>query len=176
MSMTRSTRLGALLVAVGAVLALSIAGCGSSDSSSSGTTTTAASASGGSGGSGEKAYVSGAEITDAEAWRDDLLAIAQTSFDKANKKSMSGGIAEGWQAAYPTVLTKGQIVGSAIAPPKNGISGFALVVDKATNGDVLVFRAADNQGNCAAGEVMVAPDGAVTTKTLDGPGACDTPK
>lgn len=169
--MTRSTRVGALLAAVGAVLALSLAGCGSSDSSSSGTTTTASS-----GSSGEKAYVSGSEITDAEAWRDDLLVIATTSFDKTNKKSMSGGIAEGWQAAYPTVLTKGQIVGSAVPPPKNGISGFALVVDKPTNADVLVFRAADKDGKCAAGQVTVASDGTVSTKTLDGPNACDTPK
>lgn len=115
---------------------------------------------------GETGYVQGAEITDAQAWRDELLAIAATSYDKENKKSRSRGIVEGWQAAFPSVLTQDQIVGFAVDPPANGISGFALVLDKANDGEMLPFRVADTNGVCAAGVVRVTYDDVVSIEAL----------
>jgi hypothetical protein len=114
----------------------------------------------------ENTYVEGTNISDARAWRDDLLEIAKSSYDKGNKKSNSRGIVEAWQSAYPAVLTADQVVGFAIDPPNNGISGFALVLDKANDGEMLPFRVTDANGNCAAGVVRVTFDDVVSTEAL----------
>ena len=121
-----------------------------------------------------KFYVEGNTITDAKAWRDDLLAVGSVNVNAKNTyaatRSYSFGITEAWVGAFPLLLGTG-VVGSGVEPPPSGISGFTVLpIDSknpvsATNPEALPFAVLDAAGTCAAG-VLFGADLPKTGKAL----------
>ena len=107
-----------------------------------------------------RAYVMNDTITDARAWRDDLLSVGARNADAKvtheATRSFSFGVVEAWVGAFPLLLGTG-IVGSAVEPPPSGISGFTVLAinsknpPSATNPPALPFAVIDAAGTCAAG-------------------------
>ena len=108
-------------------------------------------------------YVSGATISDASAWVDDLLAVGAANANHLTPAE-DMGVVIAWRAAFPEVLTDQRVVGDDTRAPKSGISGFSVLprddvkTPGRTNPYVLAFAVRDDSGACAGGVLMGYPD------------------
>jgi hypothetical protein len=108
-------------------------------------------------------YASGPRITDADKWVTDLLEVGAVNVNHLTPAE-DMGVVVAWRAAFPQVLTQSRVVGSAEKAPKNGISGFSVLIknDKNPAGSgnpfYLAFAVRDDHGTCAGGVLSGYPD------------------
>ncbi len=88
-------------------------------------------------------------ITDAEAFRDSLLGIAQTENDPSSSTD-DWGIPDAWLAAVPGL----ELVGSQIRATPTKVSGLGIVTSKSSAVEVLPFAVMDASGSCAGGAIV----------------------
>jgi len=109
------------------------------------------------------------EITDAAAFRDSLLAIAESEHDPDDPAS-AWGIPDAWMAAVPGL----DLVGFQVEASPTKVSGFAVTGDKAGTREGLPFAVLDASGRCAGGVILAS--GGVPAEyrpvDLDGATAC----
>ncbi|KAA1421051.1 hypothetical protein F0U44_01615 [Nocardioides humilatus] len=124
-------------------------------------------------------YIDGTSVTDAAAWRDDLLSIGAANVDPdVFASSGSYGIVESWVAAFPDLLPVNGIEGDQIEAPASGVSGFTIytVDDKdlpsATNPLYLAFAVKDASGACAGG-ILIGYPSPSTGRPVDVPAGED---
>jgi len=115
------------------------------------------------------AYVVGTRVTDAVAWRDDLLRIGITNADTRYVDNESFGIRAGWVAAFPEVLTDASLARAEGEAPRSGVSGVVVRLPDPSleaardNAPYLAFAVRDDDGTCAGGVISGYP--ALTTST-----------
>ena len=108
-------------------------------------------------------YISGGSVNDVDAWVADLLEVGAANADH-EIPSEDMGVVVAWRAAFPVVLGDSGVVGDDREPPKNGVSGFAVLPEdeskeaSRTNPYVLAFAARDAAGDCAGGVLSGYPD------------------
>ncbi len=115
------------------------------------------------------AYVAGTRVTDAVAWRDDLLRIGITNADTRYVDNDSFGIRAGWVAAFPKILTDSSLAEAKAVASRSGVSGVVVRVPDPSrapardNAPYLAFAVRDDDGTCAGGVISGYP--ALTTST-----------
>ncbi|MGI9086014.1 MAG: hypothetical protein ACR2FE_12130 [Aeromicrobium sp.] len=109
------------------------------------------------------AYVSGATVSDAEAWVADLLEVGADNVNHEIPAEDMGAVVA-WRAAFPEVLGETRVVGYERSAPENGISGFAVLPEDdtktagPTNSYFLAFAVRDDSGACAGGVLSGFPN------------------
>ncbi len=114
-------------------------------------------------------YLVQGRVTDAVAWRDDLLRVGIANADPRYVDDESLGIRAGWVAAFPALLTDAGLVRAEAEAPRGGLSGVVVRLPDPSreaardNAPYLAFAVRDDDGTCAGGVISGYP--ALTTST-----------